>query len=390
MNSRIGPKRLDIFSYAPTDKLCELPTTMIEASKHLRNDIINSLAKPLPKQEIQIKPNVADGLQVLSSLVNFCWEKGQHGEVHIDVPSFEHETVAFGGISPHHEHNEKSNASSTTPPPYNQLNYNANINRYFNSNPVTSGDYDGAIAYSNNLSDDYCQPQCTSNPYLTSTSTSNTGTTETSDSFPQIGSPSTSSTNGISVILLTTDLLLKHNVDMERNMLKQYKEMRNSSRTDKAHRRKIESDLQGLNGFKRCGSQSRIVEQQKNAKKVHLNIEQPKNAQIMIPIPSKLSRIVNDQCVQPNVIQMPAASGLYPTIYYVPVLPNTQIRPQNVITAPLPAMPGPMYSHTTDPTQSILYHPPRIMYPSMHLQQFDSMAAISSHNATVCIHKSNH
>lgn len=43
----------------------------------------------------------------------------------------------WGEISPHHDFCD-SKSSSETPPSYNQLNYNENITRFFQSNPKTS------------------------------------------------------------------------------------------------------------------------------------------------------------------------------------------------------------------------------------------------------------
>lgn len=43
----------------------------------------------------------------------------------------------LGEISPHHDYCD-SKSSSETPPSYNQLNYNENIQRFFQSHPKTT------------------------------------------------------------------------------------------------------------------------------------------------------------------------------------------------------------------------------------------------------------
>lgn len=43
----------------------------------------------------------------------------------------------LGEISPHHEYYD-SKSSTETPPSYNQLNYNENLQRFFESKPKTS------------------------------------------------------------------------------------------------------------------------------------------------------------------------------------------------------------------------------------------------------------
>lgn len=45
--------------------------------------------------------------------------------------------MMLGEISPHHEYYD-SKSSSETPPSYNQLNYNENIQRFFQSKPKTT------------------------------------------------------------------------------------------------------------------------------------------------------------------------------------------------------------------------------------------------------------
>lgn len=49
----------------------------------------------------------------------------------------EHDSVMLGEISPHHEYYD-SKSSTETPPSYNQLNYNENIERFFKSKPVVT------------------------------------------------------------------------------------------------------------------------------------------------------------------------------------------------------------------------------------------------------------
>lgn len=52
----------------------------------------------------------------------------------------EHDSVMLGEISPHHEYYD-SKSSTETPPSYNQLNYNENIERFFKSKPPVATMY---------------------------------------------------------------------------------------------------------------------------------------------------------------------------------------------------------------------------------------------------------
>jgi len=52
----------------------------------------------------------------------------------------EHDSVMLGEISPHHEDYD-SKSSTETPPSYNQLNYNENLERFFKSKPSVATMY---------------------------------------------------------------------------------------------------------------------------------------------------------------------------------------------------------------------------------------------------------
>lgn len=49
----------------------------------------------------------------------------------------ERDSVMLGEISPYHDYYD-SKSSSETPPSYNQLNYNENLQRFFQSKPKTT------------------------------------------------------------------------------------------------------------------------------------------------------------------------------------------------------------------------------------------------------------
>lgn len=338
----IGPKRLDIFTYAPTDE--EPDQTVIEASNMYRKDIMCTLAMPVYTQATRPDGlNDTTHLHVLASLANFCLTK--RGEALIDIPPCGRETVALGVISPHHVADDSSQATSATPPSYNLLNYNANINRYFNSNPMLSGDCDGAIALTNHISDDERDAATHAPPLMaTSRSNSNTMTTDTSDSFDM--SEGSTSASAISMRLLTTDSLLKHNTNMERNLLKEFKKTRCNLLADE---KENDTDLKApaeVHGTKRCASTTKCDTQQANAKRIHLNNEQPIIAPtptlpiriplskevhtlpsyVLLPrIPSNISSVLRH-----NSVSIPSTSRICSAIYYVPRMPQT--RPQN----PLP------------------------------------------------------
>lgn len=70
----------------------------------------------------------------------------------------EHDSVMLGEISPHHEYYD-SKSSTETPPSYNQLNYNENIERFFKSKPsvaITYGSDEEILNLSNDEGDKTC------------------------------------------------------------------------------------------------------------------------------------------------------------------------------------------------------------------------------------------
>lgn len=72
----------------------------------------------------------------------------------------------LGEISPHHDYcNSKS--SSETPPSYNQLNYNENLQRFFDSKPKTlTSDENSDIKMNSSLDEEEKScPQITNNRY---------------------------------------------------------------------------------------------------------------------------------------------------------------------------------------------------------------------------------
>lgn len=59
----------------------------------------------------------------------------------------------LGEISPHHDYYD-SKSSSETPPSYNQLNYNENIQRFFQSKPKTTVSDESSGVLQSNLDGD--------------------------------------------------------------------------------------------------------------------------------------------------------------------------------------------------------------------------------------------
>ncbi|VEN49807.1 unnamed protein product [Callosobruchus maculatus] len=180
----------------------------------------------------------------------------------------ERDFVMLGEISPHHDYYD-SKSSSETPPSYNQLNYNENLQRFFESKPKTTvsdesagssgvgammqtdscGDSDAKPATSNHHQQD-CQntPQndaennrnkCLS-PMQNSGDMSGSGSAS-AENMSSASNPNMETANSLTIVSkdsykplhLTKSLLSRHNEDMEKIMLKKHREQRFSTKENK-------------------------------------------------------------------------------------------------------------------------------------------------------------
>ncbi|XP_012280867.1 period circadian protein isoform X1 [Orussus abietinus] len=158
----------------------------------------------------------------------------------------EHDSVIIGEMSPHHEYQD-SKSSTETLPSYNQLNFNENIERFFNSEPpfiATYGsDEENTTFVSVPSSDEGRQVQsiCAGRKCISPTNgsgISGSGSTEclSSGSNNLTSSASREETLIVKINnmgpehfkhpMLTKSLLNKHNEDMEKLMVQKHKELR--------------------------------------------------------------------------------------------------------------------------------------------------------------------
>ncbi|KAL6261017.1 hypothetical protein P5V15_008543 [Pogonomyrmex californicus] len=187
----------------------------------------------------------------------------------------EHDSVMLGEISPHHEYYD-SKSSTETPPSYNQLNYNENIERFFKSKPpVTMYASDEENV---NSSNDEGARKCMSPINGSGASGSGSGENLSSGSNNQTSSASrgnasntasnsnTTATESFKLPTLTESLLNRHNEDMEKLMMQKHRELRSSIKnSDKLKDSRIKTEkVNGADqsthyqshGVKRSGSHS--------------------------------------------------------------------------------------------------------------------------------------
>lgn len=153
--------------------------------------------------------------------------------------------MMLGEISPHHEYYD-SKSSTETPPSYNQLNYNENIERFFKSKPPVATMY-GSDEENLNFSNDEggktsptsaarkCMSPINGSGASGSGSAENlsSGSNNLANSTSQgntsnTASNTTTTTEGFKQPTLTESLLNRHNEDMEKMMMQKHRELRSS------------------------------------------------------------------------------------------------------------------------------------------------------------------
>ncbi|XP_024881332.1 period circadian protein-like isoform X2 [Temnothorax curvispinosus] len=190
----------------------------------------------------------------------------------------EHDSVMLGEISPHHEYYD-SKSSTETPPSYNQLNYNENIERFFQSKPPVATMY-GSDEENVNSSNDEGARKCMSlingsgasgsgsAENLSSGSNNQTSSASRGDVSNTASNSNTTATESFKPPTLTETLLNRHNEDMEKLMMQKHRELRSSIKnSDKLKDSRIKTEkVNGIDqsahyanqghGVKRSGSHS--------------------------------------------------------------------------------------------------------------------------------------
>lgn len=364
----------------------------------MSDEILRLLKENVARQTDVVKQQVTKRCRVLASFMETLLDDVTINDLKLEMPqeseltASERDSVMLGEISPHHDYYD-SKSSSETPPTYNELNYNENIHRFFNSHPTTiginkamkivSGQVDnndetpsnnpgpveqqrfkdsGGCGSAGNMSSE-------SNVLLESTTiTSNTGT-------------GTSSGSSQPALTLTEALISKHNNEMENFMLKRHIEARNVGRGGEKTKKGLD---RGQERTKRGGSHSWEDEAHKIFKHRHLsdpnrmgapeagnlrNIQfneppSSKNVNVWPPLSVSLTSVQNSHMTTAN--QMSAPQSLYPA-YYIPAPQPNHATPHDhrLPTASPYAM---QYPHPQLYGQHIVYPHPPLMYQPLPFQ----------------------
>ncbi|XP_037038509.1 period circadian protein-like isoform X2 [Bradysia coprophila] len=235
-----GPECVDIF----VEHLTRFSEDTIAKSKVLKEEILQIMTETVSRPLDAVKEQISKRCIALASFMENLMDEVNRSDLQLDLPqeleatpSERDSVMMMGEISPHHDYYD-SKSSSETPPSYNQLNYNENLQRFFNSRPTTTGSDNemkmepnvnevgepmtelSPLQRSGDGSGDSCSggngSSGSNNQMEVITNSSNTETGLSSDSF----NPPT----------LTEALLIRHNDDMEKSMIKKHKDARNVNR----------------------------------------------------------------------------------------------------------------------------------------------------------------
>lgn len=305
-----GPSNPDVFA---SKFHCKdphpFPDELLKEAKAIEEQILRLLREPVAKPSDMVKQEVSKRCKALASFMETLMDEVTQPELKLNVLNesdftfSERDSVMLGEISPHHDYFD-SKSSSETPPSYNQLNYNDNLQRFFESRPVMNveesvkvdssgrtntetidGDqrFSGSGGESGGSAGNFSSE---SNAQMDSTTntTSNTGTSSGSYQPPA----------------LTEELLCKHNEDMQKNMLKRHREARTLARgIDKSKKGPPDKTYANIiaHGVKRGSSHSWEGDIHKTVKHQHnpatatdyQQQQQPSSqAQAAVPKPSQL------------------------------------------------------------------------------------------------------
>ncbi|XP_017791381.1 PREDICTED: period circadian protein [Habropoda laboriosa] len=366
-----GPANADIFRVLrATDygQLVNISEEVLKEAKIIQGEIRTLLDENIQRKsditELDVSKRCKDLASFMENLLQETKTPGLGKDVlATDDRSFsEHDSVMLGGISPHHEYYD-SKSSTETPPSYNQLNYNENIERFFKSKPPVATMYGSDEENINSSNDEggktspnsavrKCMSPINGSGASGSGSAENlsSGSNNQTSSASRGNTSNTTSTESFKPLTLTESLLNRHNEDMEKMMMQKHRELRssiknsdklNDSRMKTTEKMSIGPNIHFINqghGVKRCGSHSWEGDSFKVSKH-----DEVSRTSTVGQFPTNVATTVTSMSVdQSTVIQTGANINLWqPLPVTVPPPPPAQPHnvPQNTNSQAIPRIP---------------------------------------------------
>lgn len=269
-----GPTNPNVL--AANESQNQFAESLMNECQIIREEILKLLNEIVTRPSDTVKQQVSKRCQALASFMETLMDEvTKTSDLKLELPQevdltfSERDSVMLGEISPHHDYFD-SKSSSETPPSYNQLNYNENLQRFFDSRPVTIVECAENINMEQidiendtraNLSPTQCYGESGGSESAGNMSSASNANMES------VTNVSTGTSNGSYIPpALTEALLTRHNEDMEKMIIKRHKVSRINKGNDK--NKKIQ-DHQN-HGIKRSGSHSWEGEVYKTFKQQHL------------------------------------------------------------------------------------------------------------------------
>ncbi|KAI4503566.1 hypothetical protein M0802_000969 [Mischocyttarus mexicanus] len=397
-----GPMDPDIFRVSPKNEfpfLANISKEVLKESKIIQNEIRTLLDESIQRTSEVTEHDVSKRCKDLASFMESLLQEIRTPALGKDIlatddrsfsvtikPTFyrynilvkgsrnpllqEHDSVMLGEISPHHEYYD-SKSSTETPPSYNQLNYNENIERFFKSKPSVATMY-GSDEEILNLSNDEggkISPNSAARKCMSpinGSGASGSGSAEnlssSSNNLPNsarrdntsntTNSNTTTTTESFKQPTLTEFLLNRHNEDMEKMMMQKHRKLRSSIKNnDKLKDMRIKKTIEKISvdqnnhligqchGIKRSGSHS----WEGDSFKVSKQDEVSKTSTAAGPLPINVATTIASMSVDQasTVFQTNGNINLWPSLS-VTVPSATPLLPcitQNVNCQPISRIP---------------------------------------------------
>nr|CAD7404294.1 unnamed protein product [Timema poppensis] len=354
-----GPTNPDVFAARPESKSPQISEELLKQSKVIQDEIICLLTEMVVDSVLSPKLQVSKRCKDMATFMESLMGEVSKIDLKVEEQNIsEKGSVTLGGISLHNA-NCDNTTSTDTPPSYNQLNYNDNIQRFFESRPKTtpsvgsrelktemnkplmipinaskcSASGDSTLASSNNRK--CCAP-------LNNTS----GGSNSRDRAAIIHNGTNTSHVSYKPAHLTEAILWRHNEHMEKKMVQKHQEQlskgdHRETESKKCQQLQTNNNNQdaGVHGVKRSGSHSWEGKPFKGSKHPHVD-----------GIPEEPSPTTN----------MPPPLSHWPTAKMTPLHQG----PSNInLLPPFSVTMTPL--HPTIPSTTNSYSTPPPIYPQM-------------------------
>ncbi|XP_063837782.1 period circadian protein [Ostrinia nubilalis] len=234
-----GPSNPDVFQTPELEKAQKMSEDEKIQQQVMREKIIKILNEVLTKPAEAAKQRMNKRCQDIASFMESLMEEQPRNddELRLEIQdpdnSYYERDSMLGGISPHHEYND-SKSSTETPLSYAQLNYNENLQRYFDSHqPFSYEDYNTAVGENIfGLKEKLIASNCMSPMAQHSRDSADLNSSCESGLTARVSSPA-APLGDYQPVRLTESLLIRHNSEMERELLRAHREIRSCSKGEK-------------------------------------------------------------------------------------------------------------------------------------------------------------